>query len=300
MLNFRAIKRDSLDLLRHNFGRATVTLAISVVCSAACLLIFQAGVAFSVQGADASEPREIVATMLSADTSDSREIVMTMLSADTSDSREIFLPLLAASGFALLVVTPIRLGITRWHYILAVRGSAKISHMFYFCFRRYFPAVWFEMMRILRLGMAGFLCFLPAALSLGQGIRFSLDADRVNPIGGQALTLLGLVLGLLGGIMFLIITLRLFLARYLFASGQETKPLKCFNISGKMMRGEISNRIETELSLIGWYALCLLLLPISFVMPLRSICLANCAREILAAKRHSSSSSGISSPKSKF
>ena len=274
-MNFRAIKRDSLELLCRNFGQATVVFGLTIICSAVCFFIFQAGVAFGTLG------RDFILD------SSPLEVFRNILGADTSDSRKIILPLVAASIFSLFSITQLRQGITRWHYILAVHGSAKMSHIFHFFAHGYFRALWFEIIKVFRLGIAVFLCFLPSALSLGIGLRFTLDADQVNPLGAQIFTFLALVLGLLGGILYMILSIRLFLARFIFVSDQETSPAEAFRKSNQIMNGKSASRIETELSLVGWYALCLLLLPVSFVIPLRSICLANFAREILSENKKS-------------
>ena len=187
--------------------------------------------------------------------------------------------------FNIFLVTPLTLGIQRWAWRLTGGADDSLRTILY-AFgdgEGYRRALGFSLrynLRLYALQLAG----LPALL-LEKWDASSSTTGVLSDVWGTAAPVLSAaaaLLELIGGIFCLWLTLRYFLAPYLLSNDETLSPAQALRLSFKMMSRRAGGLLGFFLSFIGWGLLCLLVLPVMYVLPLIWISGAIYARYLIA------------------
>ena len=129
-------------------------------------------------------------------------------------------------------------------------------------------AVCFRFFLFLRILLAGLVCFAPAILSyILVSPEFYAALGLQTPIALADLWSLPGIFGALGLVAFVPWMLRYYLAAYLLINDPELSPWQALTLSCKVSRGSRAVYLGLLLTFIGWALLCLLALPVFFVLP---------------------------------
>ena len=164
--------------------------------------------------------------------------------------------------------TPLALGIQRWVWRLTGGADDSLRTVFYAfgAGENYRRALCFSLHYNLRL-YAVRLTFLPALFlnskNLSEGLTFSAP-DGVESFLSAGAALLQMA----GMFLYLFLALRYFLAPYLLAGDDRLSPVEALRLSFKIMRKRVGRLLGFSLGFIGWILLCMLILPILYVLPL--------------------------------
>ena len=175
----------------------------------------------------------------------------------------------------LILFSPLLIGTAKWFYRLVGSESVDIIDLFDFFagLKNYFGSVWMEINLFLRSFFYTFLfTVLPIAL-IGSGIDlfhgfWSPDPipSSVATVAGGMLTIAGSILLALTGIFSWIFLKRYSLSRYIYAEGGCTVR-RAVKQSVYFMRGRKAELFLFDLSYLGWFLSCILIIPAFFVVP---------------------------------
>ena len=188
----------------------------------------------------------------------------------------------AVLGF--LVLTPLKLGVTNWLYQLTGGQPREISSLFFFFDS---PCLFFKSL-FLRLGIAvrmffwAVLCLSPGVVFTGIGDYLARpDASAADHALAAAGITLGSILLLLGFAALWICSFRYFLAGYLLCADPDLGVGTVIRLSVRGTRGRLSKLAQFQLSFLGWYLLCFLVLPLLYVAPYTGASMAIYARYLI-------------------
>lgn len=190
-----------------------------------------------------------------------------------------------AAGFAVLgflVMTPLRAGQAEWYWQLAGRKPNSVGNVFGWLgsLRLAGRSLALSLRLLWRLALWALLIFaLPAALTLAgyYGVGGGLAADTM--------LVAGVLLCAAGAFVYLRVTARYFLARYLLVEDLSRGSKDC--VRGAVadscgFRGEI---FRFELSFILWLLLCELVFPMFYVNPYYNASSAVLAQHVIFTAR---------------
>lgn len=197
----------------------------------------------------------------------------------------------------LILFSPLLLGVAGWFYALVGGEEPQVVDLFDFFAKgkRYFGSIWLQINLLFRGAVYGFLfliapfCLTSIGLFLVQGAILppGLSEPAASLIGSM-LTITGVVLTLVAILFLWIFLKRYFLVPYLFAQGGcSVRQAIRQSIFG--MKGRKSELFLFDLSFLGWFLLCLFLLPIAFVFPYYQGASALYARVIIEQMRRQDS-----------
>ncbi|RGB69786.1 DUF975 family protein [Provencibacterium massiliense] len=174
----------------------------------------------------------------------------------------------------LILFSPLMVGAARWFYRLMGQEGSDVFDLFEFfsSFRQYFGSFWLELNLTLRSFLYTFLFTLVPVVIVGLG-SFLVTGEFGKAMGGPAATLVGSML-LIAGVVLLIVSAifswiflkRYFLARYLY-SGGECTARQAIKQSVYFMRGRKTELFFFDLTFLGWFLACVLIVPFFYVAP---------------------------------
>jgi len=171
---------------------------------------------------------------------------------------------------SLLIGMPLTYGVRRWFYIRSGGHHLDFGDVFFYfeSLRSYLKCLWIELCTGLRrlLWCAAFLLPGITCTLLGKwAVRFaSTDGERMLADG---LTISGMIIWICGGILLIIFLQRYALTRYVFFEYRDIAAGQAIQLS---IIGSRRYRIQMSifcLSFAGWFLLCLLGIPLLFVLP---------------------------------
>lgn len=175
--------------------------------------------------------------------------------------------------FSLLINSPLTFGKRQWYYRLAGGNSDEVVTVFSFfaSIRLLGKSIWHDIMLLARLllwsipfgAVPGGVCFF-ARLLLN-----SADAppQSLTRLGGILLLLVGMLLGVLAFVFFLIVTNRYFLSAYLIVDRPEMSVREAFVTSVRYTKGCKTQIFMLMFSFLPWFLLSVLVLPLLYVVP---------------------------------
>ncbi|MCI8441896.1 MAG: DUF975 family protein [Provencibacterium sp.] len=175
----------------------------------------------------------------------------------------------------LVLFSPLLIGASRWFYRLVGNEPGDIVDLFdYFAgAKNYFGSVWLEINLFVRRLFYTFLfTIIPIALTSAGLELFNgfwspepVPAAVASVVGGM-LTLAGSILLALTGIFSWIFCKRYLPARYIYAEG-GCSVRRAIKQSVYCMKGRKAELFLFDLSYLGWFLSCILVIPILFVAP---------------------------------
>ena len=191
---------------------------------------------------------------------------------------------LVLTVFYFLIVSPLKLGCVGWYQSLAQVGSLQVGQVFYYYHSndRFTEAIIFELNRIGRHVLFGGLSLAPSIVCFGLAISRTADPGYTGSVAG--LVAAGCLLLVAGFIIYMLIVLRFFLAKYLYVSERRYSIGECFKLSVRCMRGCTGQMLGVRLSFGPQFLLCLLVVPAAFIIPMFNTTMAACAQDIFDSK----------------
>lgn len=195
--------------------------------------------------------------------------------------RELFVysrgELLLTAGFTLLgllLLSPLRLGLTRWYYLL-VQGTQRprFGELFHFFenLRRYAKAVWLQVQLTCRAFFWGLLLFFLPCGIFGISIWFlrTPGIDRATRSAASGGLVVSCAMLLLAALLLNILLNKYALVAYLLCDNEQLGVGAAFRTSIRYTRGYRNVLLLFSLSFVGWFLLAplTLLLLLGFLGP---------------------------------
>jgi uncharacterized membrane protein len=177
--------------------------------------------------------------------------------------------LLITGGFvllALLLLSPLRLGMARWYFRLAAGERPAFCELFYFFETpgRYGRAVWYHVQLSLRLFLGGLAFFVPPGGLGGISVWFlrTPGISRPTQVAAGVGLVLACVLLVLAAILFVVWSNRYALAAYLLCEPDAAGARAALRGSAMFTRGYRGTLLLFHLSFLGWH----ILIPLSMFL----------------------------------
>ena len=168
------------------------------------------------------------------------------------------------------VMTPLQQGCARWFYRRTGGEQEPVSGVFFYfeTAKSYFRSLGLYF----QIGLRTFVWMLLPALPMAATIVFIMFYKR--QLGGNlpnavfaVVVILMVIWAILLVILSIMISLRYFLAPYLLAEHPEQKAGQCIKNGVRMVKGHKAELFVFMLSFFGWALLCVLIVPIFYVLP---------------------------------
>ena len=175
-----------------------------------------------------------------------------------------------SSLFSLMIVFPLFFGVLRWFWMVAGGEKAPLDAIFYYFSsgRQFARALAVAFAVLWRIALGAVICFLPLIIAniISSPAMYS-AFGLAMPIWLSGVYPLKVVVRLFCICFFALWILRysLFYAAALAAPGIPVRSM--FARSVAMTKGRPLRFLAFSLSFIGWYFLCILVLPLIFVLP---------------------------------
>lgn len=171
--------------------------------------------------------------------------------------------------FGFFLLAPLALGMLRWYYCLSDGVQEDVTAVFYY-FSNLRPL--FRCWRLALLTAVLLLCWTvlllaPGILVLLLSIGLRAGADPSEGVAPTFGLLIGLALLAVGVALLTLWVQRYKLAPYLAILHPDWPLVRCLRRSATGMRGHLCESWMLHLSFLPWMVLCLLALPILFVVP---------------------------------
>ena len=250
------IRRNTRDMLRHNWGKAVaLTVTVLAVLLAGSLLESVLGGLTGVYGLG----------MLFT-------IYRGSMSALTLPRIAASLGLTLGVGLVeLLLLCPLLLGISEWLTGLSygvMDHDMGVIFRHYRSLRRFGRAVWLYLNMAVRSWFYSMLLLLPGSLMIGASALFvrgnPSSLDRIMAVMGNAM---GVCLLVLGGITAWIFTRRYALAPYLLIRNDHATVRQALRTSIQATRGFKTSYAWFQFSFVGWWLFSALVLPLFYTVP---------------------------------
>lgn len=179
------------------------------------------------------------------------------------------LGMLLCSVASFLFTSPLSVGLIRYFWNFVSGNSAKVEQIFFYFSsgKKYLRALFFNIRLTFLKIMWGILCLGPGfalyaygLYSSGVDISLILNGSNISVNDPMSLTVLsaGSLLLTAGGIIYLFLITRYFLANYIFVSDDEISAKNAITVAVKMAKGRVWQYICLYLSFIGWLLLSIL------------------------------------------
>ena len=168
------------------------------------------------------------------------------------------------------VMTPLQQGCARWFYRRTGGEQEPVSGVFFYfeTAKSYFRSLGLYF----QIGLRIFVWMLLPALPMAATIVFIMFYKR--QLGGNlpnavfaVVVILMVIWAVLLVILSIMISLRYFLAPYLLAEHPEQKAGQCIKNGVHLVKGHKAELFGFMLSFFGWALLCVLIVPIFYVLP---------------------------------
>lgn len=260
--NAKSIIEASSAVVKANFGRVEAILLISLFMSALFLLTEQ-----------------LITSLV-----DKYNATMSLPFLTDQSLYSGLIALVLAVFFALIVI-PLNIGIKKWYFTQACRSGEEyvgIIFGYYKTNTNYVNSLLFELNRLGRLALCFVPAFAPSAILFAISTRITDDGLVLSDVRhADAIGLLGILMLVAGLIIYIVISLRFFLAGYFFVSDKSMSIEDCFKKSVKYMKGKKSYVVDVVMQNRKLYFSSVLLIPLVYCIPMHHMSLANCARTII-------------------
>ncbi len=184
-----------------------------------------------------------------------------------------------------IITTPLQQGVLRWYYRRTGGEDDGVSAVFYYfeTAKDYFKSFWLYFQIGLRMLLWEILLAIP--LLAGGGVLVyamrGLDGE-LPPVVKLAAGILAVIWVTIMAILSVMISLRYMLAPYILAEHPEIKVRKAIKQGVRLVKGYKGSLFVFGLSFIGWYLLCIFIVPAFFVLPYVAASFAMYARYLIA------------------
>ncbi len=160
-----------------------------------------------------------------------------------------------------IVRAPVSRGVQRYFWGVTAGGPETVGTVFDFfsSFRMYLRAVIMDLLIFLRLLLQAIILFLPCVVL----IAFSPETGDYRVL----VLLLGYLMGIGAAVAMIPAVLRYYMAGYILVNDNEISPTGAIKKSVKMTKGTKGSYFILLLSFIGWWLLCIFVLPVMYVLP---------------------------------
>lgn len=276
VLTPKGVKRVASGLLADNWGRAIATMFLSMFALSAFVMFNQLLTSLMnlVENIDSTTAQEAAELVTVGDYINNAKESGAILSYGVS-------AVIAAFYFAF--VSPLNLGIVSWYQSLAQCGDLKVGQAlkYYRSNDQLIDALVFELSRLGRNILVGGLSLAPSIVcfAMANSARNAEDAARASQM-----TLIGAAALVVGLLVYAMIILRWFLAKYVFTAGMRKSIGECFTTSALYMKGNKGQILRLFLSFIPAFISCLFLFPLVYVIPKYNASMAAAAQDIIDAR----------------
>lgn len=187
----------------------------------------------------------------------------------------------AVSFFTVFVLfSLVRLGRKRYFLRNACGFSVGADEVFY-CFKgkNFLSAVSYSVKFSLVKTAVGFLCFLPFVLSFAFLFKGAFDGTSV--LFSFAVAVTAVLFFLSAAVFNSVFASSFFLCDYYFIKGEYISFSHLLGLSQLVMKGRKKKLFKLKMSFLGWFFLCLAVLPLSFVSGYYNQSLAVAAKEFM-------------------
>lgn len=183
------------------------------------------------------------------------------------------------------VYSSVRLGTKRYLFRKAVKKKPQARDLFfYFTPKNYFLSFFYSFkIAIIKLCLFLF-CLFPSAVCFFMVERFS--RQGVSALVCISLTVTAFCLLVNGAVFYSLFNSSLFLCDYYFIDGAYVSFRHLVSCSQRDMRGKNTLLTRMKMSFVGWFAFCLVLLPVPYVWGYYNQSLAVAAAEFMKEKRN--------------
>lgn len=189
--------------------------------------------------------------------------------------------MLALAAFFFLLSAPLSLGITYWYRKLSLLEGLQVGQIFHFyqSNQKFIDAVIFQALHTaFRLGFA-LISFLPSVVCFAFSYGAGKSAEGGS--GSTLLLILGIGLAVAGLFVYGALSLNFFFAKYLYCGEYGYGPMDCLRYSAMYMKRHIGHVLGVIVSFAGWFASCIFILPLAYVVPFYNASMAACAQDII-------------------
>lgn len=190
-----------------------------------------------------------------------------------------------------LVLTPLHQGQTSWFYSVVEGTDDRLSRLFYYYSTNdmYLSALSFRFSLFMKKLGYGIISFIAPAASLGltlnQYLLFRTTGNEADKKRATLYLIITIALLLLGLILFFLLSLKIFIARYVFArytlTVKHANTGKCFSEASRLISKNKSRVVSLFISMLPLFISCVLILPLLYVYPYFFCCCAELANEIM-------------------
>ena len=288
MRDTAAVKKAAKKQLQDNWSKAFASMAI-VLLSMLAAFIAEELVNNLLQAYGVTEKFDVTKLDVTKDV-----YVAAQYIKDFVTTRSFMMTAVITVFFILirfLVLTPLHQGQTTWFYYVAEGSNDQLSKLFYYYGSNdmYVSALSFRFSLFFKKIGYAIISFIAPAAALGMTVNQYLkflaggnEADKKNAILYLFITI---ALILLGTLLFFLLSLKLFLARYIFARSavnlKHAETGKCFAQSQKLMIKNRRRVIILFVSMLPAFLSCILIVPLLYVYPYFFCCCAELANEII-------------------
>ena len=171
---------------------------------------------------------------------------------------------------ALLVLSPLSLGVTQWYYKTVSGEPVGVSLIFSFFShgKLYFKSVWYHIQITVRAFLWGILLFAPG-LTLFALCNYFLEhpAEGIETVALSIGLVLAVLLIVLCAVVLMLVLFRYFLAPYYLVDNPELTVTQAIRLSIKGTKEQKGDLFLFVLSFLPWMLLGILLLPLLYVLP---------------------------------
>ena len=289
----RTVKSGAREALRHFWGKSVVAL---MICYAAYLLIYLMDVVFTLVFAEPG-----IAALVLGEVSLGELFTSYAELSSLADTAPVALFITGCAALAyLLILPPLFLGYKSWYYHSAGGGSDNLLQLFtYFSsFRLYFRAFFYSIGLLIRKVFWLVFFSLPGAGLTGVLYYYAYYLDVLTDHTSQVLAGAGICFGgfllLAGWLMLTVFFQRYALAPYYLAEGKG--PHAAFRKSVAATSGNVAKLFFFKLSFLGWWILCLLVLPALYANPYQNTAVAIYAKYLMQKEAAEASSGNSAGP----
>lgn len=183
----------------------------------------------------------------------------------------VFTPLLTSAAlllFQVLVSNPLSLGGTSFYWKNANQEDPQADTvLLWFQKGKYRRSVCAMFLMRLYQTLWGCACFGPAILAAGIMITVSEQLEYSDVLVIMSLFVIVVLTAGIGLYAFLRVIQRYFLVPYLLTSQEHLGALETIALSKAMMADRGRDALHFQFSFIGWFVLCLFILPVMYVFP---------------------------------
>lgn len=246
-------KKVSADCLRNNWGKAIAVLM--VVCASFIFVIL-------------TEQLARMLLNIPASVLDMQSEKLGKMVPNTSLGSLIITA--ASSVLFILITYPFFLGQLSWHYrnIMGTENGISPVLFSFSSAKEYFKTIWFFININLRRLLWAAVFFLPYFAVYFVDKFFIEKGDFIYKDAVQlSVNLLSIIVFSLSLLLYLIFNMRYFLAAYLLVSDPSLSVGKTIRHSTKLMKGYKAEAFWFVMSFLGWFLLCIFIIPVIYVYP---------------------------------